>query len=200
MCDQRGQCGAGRLEKPPVRRSLHQAFTSATSATSRALSLLSLCLLRGQERAPKLGASGDCFRDDQAPCLHRLGGAGVDVATRRRDVRRRRPRQRRVPDCWTCLSKVRGACSRCQGVSSMHRPGRQSATNPTSCERRPARSGYELSLTRPSAGHCGDDPSDRKENRQRHTFYGWVRFSLIPCQRAVGPSAKGGRLTRSVLW
>ena len=28
-----------------------------------------------------MGASGECFRDDQAPCLHRLGGAGVDVAT-----------------------------------------------------------------------------------------------------------------------
>ena len=31
------------------------------------------------------------------------------------------------PPRWTCPSKVRGACSLCQGVSSMHRPGRRSA-------------------------------------------------------------------------
>jgi hypothetical protein len=34
----------------------------------------------------------------------------------------------------------------------MHRPGRRSAKNPTSCERRRPRSGYELSLTRPARG------------------------------------------------
>ena len=37
-------------------------------------------------------------------------------------------------------------------------------------------------------------------NRQRHTFYGWVRLSFIPCQRPWGhPRSVGGRQDRFVV-